>query len=320
MDADEFRDYILGFIFYKYLSEHLNLYADDILKTDELLFAELNEADPEDREILKAVEENAIEALGYFLKPSELFSSITAKGAQQNTFILADLSEILNNIQKSTMGPESEDDFDHLFEDLDLTSTKIGRSEEAKNALITKVLGHLDAIDFQLEEANSDVLGPRHPAEVRRPRHHEDQAGREVAGRHPGDPDRPPEPPRRRRDPKAAVRASGSAGASRKEPPGWRAVDGAVDRPGARRGLVQDAGDEKGPAGRPGRLNRAIQVRDPPGMRRREWDDVQVWDFVRVRTGVPAGRRRPGCSSYVPATDRPVEAPGGAPMGPATDP
>ena len=159
MNADEFRDYILGFIFYKYLSERLNLYADGILKTDGLTFAGLDETDPGSRDILKAVEENTIEALGYFLKPSELFSSVAARGARQNTFILADLTEILNNIQKSTLGTESEDDFDHLFEDLDLTSTKLGRSEEAKNTLIARVLGHLDAIDFQLDDANADVLG-----------------------------------------------------------------------------------------------------------------------------------------------------------------
>lgn len=157
MDADEFRDYILGFIFYKYLSERLNLYADDILKADGLSFAQLD--DDKDREILAAVEENALEALGYFLKPSELFSNVAKKGAQPGTFILADLTEILNNIQKSTMGTESEEDFDHLFEDLDLTSTKLGRSEEAKNTLIAKVLGHLDGIDFQLNDAKSDVLG-----------------------------------------------------------------------------------------------------------------------------------------------------------------
>ena len=115
--------------------------------------------DDNDSEVLEAVEENAIEALGYFLKPSELFSNVAKKGAQPGTFILADLTEILNNIQKSTMGTASEDDFDNLFEDLDLTSTKLGRSEEAKNTLISKVLGHLDAIDFQLNDAKSDVLG-----------------------------------------------------------------------------------------------------------------------------------------------------------------
>ena len=57
------------------------------------------------------------------------------------------------------MGTESEDDFNKLFEDLDLASTKLGRSPNARNSLIASVLSHLDKIDFDLEESDSDVLG-----------------------------------------------------------------------------------------------------------------------------------------------------------------
>ena len=57
------------------------------------------------------------------------------------------------------MGTDSEDDFNKLFEDLDLGSTKLGRSPEARNNLLARVLAHLDKIDFELEEADSDVLG-----------------------------------------------------------------------------------------------------------------------------------------------------------------
>jgi len=159
MDADEFRDYILGFIFYKYLSERLHIYVDGILKNDGRTFTGLDASDPGDREILAAVEDACIEALGYFLKPEELFTAVAQKGAQPGAFILEDLTEILNNIQRSTMGTQSEEDFDNLFEDLDLTSTKLGRTNEARNTLISKVLVHLDGIDFQLESADSDVLG-----------------------------------------------------------------------------------------------------------------------------------------------------------------
>lgn len=140
MDADEFRDYILGFIFYKYLSERLHLYADDILKNDGRTFKELDASGPDDQKILQAVEEACIEALGYFLKPEELFTAVAHKGSQPGSFILEDLTEILNNIQRSTMGTQSEEDFDNLFEDLDLTSTKLGRTNEARNTLISKVL------------------------------------------------------------------------------------------------------------------------------------------------------------------------------------
>ena len=161
MNADEFRDYILGFIFYKYLSEQMHLYANKILKEDGIKYEEIDENTDEGKEYLEAIKEESVLQLGYFLKPSELFHAIAKRGNGngKKKFILDDLANILNNIEQSTMGTDSEDDFDKLFEDLDLTSTKLGRTESAKNELISKVLSHLDEIDFQLEKIELDVLG-----------------------------------------------------------------------------------------------------------------------------------------------------------------
>jgi type I restriction enzyme M protein len=174
MNADEFRDYCLGFIFYKYLSERQYLYANEILAEDEVDFLEIDESSEEGQEYLAAISEESIAELGYFLKPSELFGALAkrASGNQadkdeisdeeletSSIFILGDLTDVLNNIERSTMGKESEEDFDHLFEDLDLTSTKLGRTPKAKNALIAKILVHLNKIDFRLNDSESDVLG-----------------------------------------------------------------------------------------------------------------------------------------------------------------
>lgn len=160
MNADEFRDYILGFIFYKYLSEKINSYADNLLEEDNIRFLEIDEDTEEGQEYLEMIKEETIEQLGYFLKPSELFSEIAKRGSgDENNFILEDLTKILRNIEQSTMGHESEDDFGHLFEDMDLTSTKLGRTEEAKNTLIAKVLSHLNDINFELQNHDRDVLG-----------------------------------------------------------------------------------------------------------------------------------------------------------------
>jgi len=159
MDADEFRDYILGFVFYKYLSEKQHLYANTLLETEEVK----DYCDVTDEEDIDAIREESLLKLGYFLAPDELFSAITAKGnadlEEKSNFILEDLQIILNNIESSTMGTESEDDFNKLFEDLDLGSTKLGRTPDARNTLIAKVLAHLGKIDFGLEESDSDVLG-----------------------------------------------------------------------------------------------------------------------------------------------------------------
>lgn len=167
MNADEFRDYILGFIFYKYLSERMHLYADEILKQDGIEYLDIKENTEGGQQYLEAIKEQSLARLGYFLKPSELFSEIAKRGnadvgehvTSQSKFILEDLAHILKNIEQSTMGTDSEDDFDNLFEDLDLTSTKLGRTEAAKNEVIAKVLSHLDKIDFRLQETGIDVLG-----------------------------------------------------------------------------------------------------------------------------------------------------------------
>ncbi|MFZ4796856.1 MAG: type I restriction-modification system subunit M [Bacteroidia bacterium] len=170
MNADEFRDYILGFIFYKYLSEKMELFANDILKQDNIKYREITAKTANGIEFIEAIKEEALEKLGYFLKPEELFTEVAKRGMGDNeeldafdesktNFILADLQTILTNIQLSTMGTASEEDFDNLFEDMDLNSTKLGKTAEARNIIIAKVLTHLDKIDFKLESAELDVLG-----------------------------------------------------------------------------------------------------------------------------------------------------------------
>ncbi|WP_291856839.1 type I restriction-modification system subunit M [Marinilabilia sp.] len=154
ISADDYRDYILGFIFYKYLSEKQHLYANHLLVGESVTeYQELT-----DPEALDAIREESLIKLGYFLEPQDLFSEVTRRGLE-NDYILEDLQRILNHVEQSTMGTESEDDFNALFEDLDLNSTKIGRTVKARNEIIVKILDYLNQIDFKLDEIESDVLG-----------------------------------------------------------------------------------------------------------------------------------------------------------------
>ena len=141
MNADEFRDYILGFIFYKYLAEKMEIYANTILQTDKIKYKEIKENTKQGKEYIEAIKEESLEKLGYFLKPSELFSEVAKRGNSdvegENNFILEDLQKILNNIQLSTMGTESEEDFDNLFEDMDLNSTKLGKRKKTITGTLT---------------------------------------------------------------------------------------------------------------------------------------------------------------------------------------
>jgi len=158
MDADEFRDYILGFIFYKYLSEKMYLYANEILEADKTDYKKIDDRSEEGRKIIEVIKTDAVDKLGYFLKPSELFSSLVERRSSY-TNILEDLEKILNGIERSTMGTDSEEDFDKLFSELNLNSDKLGRTVQARSELIGKVLTHLSKIDFHLEDSEIDVLG-----------------------------------------------------------------------------------------------------------------------------------------------------------------
>jgi len=164
MNADEYKNYILGFIFYKYLSEKLERYADEkLLIREKFKFSQIKEKTKEGKLILEEVKKACIGHFGFFLKPTELFSYLVQKGKgnikNQNTFILEDLKKVLNTIEQTSMGTDSEDDFKGLFDDVDLTSTKLGSRENQKNDVVIEILTLLNDIDFKLEDSKSDLLG-----------------------------------------------------------------------------------------------------------------------------------------------------------------
>ena len=164
MNADEYKNYILGFIFYKYLSEKLERYVNDkLLAREKFTFSEIKENTKEGKENLEHIKLACVGELGFFLRPSELFSYLVKKGKgeikDQKAFILEDLKNILNDIEKTSAGTASEDDFKGLFDDMDLTSTKLGSRESEKNEVVVEVLALLSGIDFKLEDAKSDLLG-----------------------------------------------------------------------------------------------------------------------------------------------------------------
>lgn len=164
MNADEYKNYILGFIFYKYLSEKLELYINEKLLTQEnFKFTEIKEDTKEGQLMLDEIKSACVGHLGFFLKPSDLFSYMVKKGKgeikDQSTFILEDLKGVLNTIESTSMGTSSEDDFKGLFDDVDLNSSKLGSGENKKNEVIVEVLTKLAGIDFKLEDTKSDLLG-----------------------------------------------------------------------------------------------------------------------------------------------------------------
>ena len=154
MGADEFRNYILGLIFFKYLSEKVEKRADNILSEDNMKFEDIEGKE----EYIEAVKEDTVKSIGYFIEPKYLFRNL-AKRAKNKEFILEDLGFALKYIEDSTDGEESSDDFSGLFGDVDLTSLKLGKTVDDKNKLISEVIKHLDDINFNFHDTEMDVLG-----------------------------------------------------------------------------------------------------------------------------------------------------------------
>lgn len=157
MSASDFMYFTLGFIFYKYLSEKIEMYADDILSEDGVTFKDAWVSD--DAELKADIKDECLSNLGYFLEPEFLFSSII-EAVDRKENILPQLERSLKKIEDSTVGQDSNEDFGGLFSDIDLASPKLGKSADDKNTLISNVLVALNGIDFGLNEASDiDILG-----------------------------------------------------------------------------------------------------------------------------------------------------------------
>lgn len=154
MGADEFRNYILGLIFFKFLSEKIERTGNDVLSEDGMKFEDIGGKD----EYIEATRDYCIESIGYFIEPKYLFGNL-AKRAKNGEFIIEDLGLALKYIEDSTNGQASSDDFAGLFGDVDLTSLKLGKTVEDKNKMISEVIKHLDDINFNFEDTEMDVLG-----------------------------------------------------------------------------------------------------------------------------------------------------------------
>lgn len=153
MDPSEYRNYILGFIFYKYLSEKFINKADEFLENDNIKFIDIK-----DEDILSELENDLLNELGYLIKKENLFSTWIEK-IKRNENILSLIESSLRKLEQSSIGFDSEGDFKNLFSDINLSSAKLGNSENEKNKRISHVLLKLSEIEFSYDDAKIDILG-----------------------------------------------------------------------------------------------------------------------------------------------------------------
>ena len=154
MDASKFKNYILGTIFYRYLSEQTESYMKEILKNDNLTYEEAFA----NSDFKPVVEQWSLSKLGYIIRPEFLYKNLQ-KSIVERTFSIEDYEKAVSELTASTMGQESESDFTGLFNDMKLQDPDLGDSVSERTALISQVITKVGMIDFKLDDAKFDVLG-----------------------------------------------------------------------------------------------------------------------------------------------------------------
>lgn len=140
VDGWDFKQYVLGTLFYRFISENFALYieADD----DSIHYAALS-----DEVITQDIKDDAIKTKGYFIYPSQLFANV-AKNANNNESLNTDLAAIFTAIEASANGYPSEPDIKGLFADFDTTSNRLGNTVKDKNLRLAAVLKGVAGLDF----------------------------------------------------------------------------------------------------------------------------------------------------------------------------
>lgn len=154
MEAYEFKNYILGMIFYYYLSDRTEKFMARNLKDDHLTYEEAWG----NAELRTALETISRQSLGYLIKPEFLFRKMVSM-VENRSFDIEFLHRAINELMASTQDNESQDDFDGLFSDMQLDSSKLGHTVKERSKVMAEIIASLDGIGFSVEDTRIDILG-----------------------------------------------------------------------------------------------------------------------------------------------------------------
>ena len=136
VDGWDFKQYILGIMFYRYISENLTQYLNEgewEAGDTDFDYAKLSDEEAE------SARDDMVRTKGFFILPSELFCNVI-ENAKNDENLNMTLERIFNHIEASALGTPSEDDFKGLFDDIDVNSNKLGSTVPKRNEKLVKLL------------------------------------------------------------------------------------------------------------------------------------------------------------------------------------
>lgn len=156
VDGWDFKQYILGIMFYRYISENITNYINEGEKKagdTNFDYAKLSDEEAE------SVRYDLVKEKGFFILPSQLFCNVCKK-AKDDENLNETLEKVFLSIENSAKGAESEDDFAGLFDDIDVNSNKLGATVAKRNDKLVKILDGIASIPLGNYKDNSiDAFG-----------------------------------------------------------------------------------------------------------------------------------------------------------------
>lgn len=155
VDGWDFKQYVLGLLFYRFISENIENYVNDNQRKTGLENFEYKNISDEEALLGKT---QILEEKGLFILPSELFCNVR-KNADKNENLNVVISNIFNNIESSARGTASEDDVKGLFDDFTIDN-KLGNTVDERNQKLVKLLNAIGDLNFgDYEENKIDLFG-----------------------------------------------------------------------------------------------------------------------------------------------------------------
>src|SRR3990167_1513979 len=142
VDGWDFKQYVLGMLFYRFISENLTNYINDDERRAGKKDFDYSKLSDKEAEFGRA---DTVKEKGFYILPSELFKNVT-KNARNDPNLNETLSAVFKNIENSAKGTESEDDLKGLFDDLDVNSNKLGNTVEQRNKQLVKLLESINEL------------------------------------------------------------------------------------------------------------------------------------------------------------------------------
>lgn len=157
VDGWDFKSYVLGILFYRFISENITNYINQMQRAtgdENFDYAEFSD------ENAASAKDDLVREKGFFILPSQLFCNVRRR-AKNDPNLNVTLDGIFKAIEASAIGTDSEPDLKGLFADIDVNSNKLGGTVEKRNEQLTKILNNIGNIDLKGEyhENQIDIFG-----------------------------------------------------------------------------------------------------------------------------------------------------------------